>query len=54
MSYAKLLYVLIICPTYRPVSENARGVVDDFDVIDVLEDEDHIPAYTGCFDYEDF
>lgn len=29
-------------------------MASDHDVLDVLEDEDDIPAYQGAFDYSDF
>lgn len=40
---------------YRPeADETELAVASDHDVLDVLEDEDDIPAYTGTFDYSDF
>ena len=39
----------------RPTSDESElAVVSDEDVMDVLEDEDDIPAYRGNFDYSDF
>jgi hypothetical protein len=39
----------------RPeTDESALGDASDLEVMDLLEDEDDIPAYRGAFDYSDF
>jgi hypothetical protein len=39
----------------RPEADEAElAVASDHDVLDVLEDDDDIPAYAGSFDYTDF
>jgi hypothetical protein len=35
-------------------SENDLTAVDTMDYIDLLEDPDNVPKYTGVFDYNDF
>jgi hypothetical protein len=44
-----------LVPVYRPPSpQEGVETVDTLDYIDLLEDPDKLPKYTGFFDYSDF
>ncbi len=39
---------------FRPPSQDDADQVDTLEYIDLLEDPDNIPKYTGFFDYSEF
>jgi hypothetical protein len=49
------LYISIYSPPGEAVNDiTCLEMTDTLDFIDMIEDPDDIPSYTGCFDYSGF